>query len=83
MVRKDSAPGIIARVVGGEGEVELSVAGAPEGMKWEVRSLEGVPGLFAVDLDTRGVPAGGYELTVTATRGGKSVSRELTLWVED
>ena len=83
VVRKDSATGIIARVVGGEGEVKLSVAGAPEGMKWEVRSLEGVPGLFAVDLDTRGVPAGGYELTVTATRGGKSVSRELTLWVED
>ena len=83
VVRKDSTTGIIAWVVGGEGEVKLSVTGAPEGMKWEVRSLEGVPGLFAVDLDTQGVPAGGYELTVTATRGGKSVSREFTLWVED
>jgi len=82
-VKADSTPAVVAWAVGGEGEVELSVAGAPAGMEWSVEPLGEVPGLFAINLDAQGVPSGHYELTLTATRGGESVSRKLTLWVED
>jgi len=82
-VKADSTPAVVAWAVGGEGKVELSVSDAPAGMGVSVEPLGEVPGLFAVNLDTQGVPAGRYELTVTATRGGDSVSREFILWVEE
>ncbi|NOX44996.1 MAG: hypothetical protein GXO72_04620, partial [Caldiserica bacterium] len=41
-----------------------------------------VPGLFLVRIGTEGVPPGTYRIALTASGGGESVDRELTLVVE-
>ncbi len=81
-VEEGSALGIVALVTGAGECPGISASGAPAGMEVRVKPLGEVPGLFLVRIGTEGVPPGTYRITLTASAGGESVDRELTVVME-